>query len=61
MNLPRMGKCGNPYYSQKLWLRDLVYKPEENLEYVIIVKRNFRRSSQNFQELLEKLKLVCLH
>ena len=53
--LPRMGKCGNPYYSQIRWLRDLVYKPQENLEYVIIVKRNFRRSSQNFKELLEEI------
>ena len=52
--LPRMGKCGNPYYSQINWLKNVVNKHLPNdhndFEYVVLIKRNNRRVLRNFAE-----------
>ena len=51
--IPRMGKCGNPYYSQILWLKNIVNKSLINnvMKYVILIKRNKKRTIKNFNEL----------
>jgi hypothetical protein len=60
--IPRMGKCGNPYYSQLLWINDIIYKHLNNnnkLEYVILVKRNKTRILKNHNELKIELQTFC--
>jgi len=60
--IPRMGKCGNPYYSRKKWLKNIV---NNNIvlnlppEYVILIKRNNRRKIQNYDDLELLLKDYC--
>lgn len=54
--IPRMGKCGNPYESQIVWLKDLLYRslsllPNRDPSQVILVKRNHKRALQNFDAL----------
>lgn len=51
--IPRMGKCGNPYKAQSLWLKNILKSslPSFNTQqYVILVKRNQRRPLQNFEQ-----------
>ena len=45
--LPRMGRCGNPYYDQILWIKNIIHKKidkNNKLEYVILIKRNKLRN-----------------
>ena len=56
-----MGRCGNPYYSQLLWLKNIIkiYHKDNNnetFEYVILIKRNYLRQLHNFNNLLEIIK-----
>ena len=59
--VPRMGKCGCPYYSQVKWLKNIVNNNILNsqYEYVILIKRNNRRKLQNYNELEILLKKYC--
>lgn len=59
--LPRMGKCGNPYYRQIKWLRNIVNKNivDRPKEYVILIKRNDRRKLRNYNDLEILLKNFC--
>jgi len=55
--LPEMGRCGNPYYDQILWLREKVHysipnNSSQNL--FILIKRNVKRSVKN-HEIIEKI------
>ena len=61
--LPRMGKCGNPYYSQINWLKDKVNDnvkdiviKHESLKYVILIKRTNHRVLNNYTQLENELK-----
>lgn len=51
--IPRMGRCGNPYYSQIIWLRNKVFEKlntkQNRMKYVIVVKRNHRRQIRNYE------------
>ena len=40
--LPRMGKCGNPYYNQIKWIQNIIYNKISCMpyEYLILIKRN---------------------
>ena len=56
--LPRMGKCGNPYYSQINWLKDKVNHnviKHESLKYVILIKRTNYRVLKNYTQLENEL------
>lgn len=60
--LPRMGRCGNPYYDQILWIKDIIHKKinkNNKLEYVILIKRNKLRRLLNFEELKKELLNFC--
>ena len=64
--LPRMGKCGKPYYSQIKWLKDIVNKNNSTFpslnhkqEYIILVKRNFKRPLKNYDRLELLLDTFC--
>lgn len=60
--LPRMGKCGNPYYNQILWIKDIIYKninTNNEFKYTILVKRNNSRKLKNFDKLKEELLNFC--
>lgn len=61
--IPRMGKCGNPYYSQIKWLKSVVnsnlLKMEKPNEYIILIKRNNRRRLRNYNDLERLLKNFC--
>jgi hypothetical protein len=48
--IPRMGKCGNPYKSQIVWLKDLLYRSLSLRDpfQIILVKRNHKRALHNF-------------
>lgn len=53
---PKMGKCGNPYYEQLLWIKDIMYKNilntnDKQYKYVTLIKRNNRRCLKNFDDL----------
>lgn len=51
--IPRMGKCGNPYKRQIIWMTNILQNslPSFNTQqYVILVKRNQKRPLQNFEE-----------
>jgi len=55
--LPEMGKCGNPYYNQVLWLKEKVHysipnNPSQNL--FILIKRNIKRQVKN-HEVIERI------
>ena len=55
--LPEMGRCGNPYYEQLVWLKERVFSAipdnsEQNL--FILIKRNARRSVKN-HDLIETI------
>ena len=61
---PKMGKCGNPYYKQILWIKDIIYKNIENLndkqyKYVTLIKRNNRRCLKNFDDLKQVVSKFC--
>ena len=59
--IPRMGKCGNPYYSQINWLKNIVNNNilDSPSKYVILIKRNNRRKLQNYNNLLTLLNNYC--
>ena len=59
--VPRMGKCGNPYYEQVLWLQNNIKKniPEAKKEYIILIKRNNRRKLKNHDTLQSLLQSFC--
>ena len=59
--IPRMGNCGNPYFSQVCWLKSIVNKPIVNkpFQYIILIKRNNKRSLRNYYPLEELLKKYC--
>lgn len=59
--IPRMGKCGSPYYSQIKWLKNIVNKNILNSEYehIILIKRNKHRKLKNYNELELLLKNYC--
>lgn len=60
--IPRMGKCGNPYYSQVKWLKNIVNKNIEknnNPEYIILIKRNNTRKLLNYTKLEKLLNIYC--
>lgn len=59
--VPRMGKCGNPYFGQISWLKNIVNKTIENkpFQYIILIKRNRRRPLRNYYQLEELLKKIC--
>ena len=60
--IPRMGKCGNPYYSQILWIKDIICKnliTNYKLEYVILIKRNKKRILKNHNEIKDEIQLFC--
>ena len=61
MYIPRMGKCGNPYFSQIRWLQDIVHTPLEKCDYkyVILIKRTNRRPLRNYSELEVLLQNFC--
>jgi len=54
---PRMGMCGNPYYSQILWIKELIQSnqreisEDEHDSLVILIKRNHTRTIINYSEL----------
>jgi len=55
--LPEMGKCGNPYYNQVLWLKEKVHysipnNSSQNL--FILIKRNKKRQVKN-HEIIETI------
>ena len=58
--LPRMGKCGEPYYSQIKWLKNIINEnntllaQDNSKELIILVKRNYKRILKNY-DLLELL------
>ena len=50
---PKMGDCGNPYYDQILWIKDIITKNlinSEDFKYVILIKRNVSRTIFNFED-----------
>lgn len=52
--VPRMGKCGNPYYSQMMWVKSVIYRNitlYDEPVHCIIVKRTKRRPIVNYDEL----------
>jgi hypothetical protein len=66
--IPQLGKCGNPYYDQLIWLRKKIignlsiqYHPKahnpQNL--FILIKRNYRRTVQNYKEMEDICKAYC--
>lgn len=59
--VPRMGKCGNPYFSQVCWLKSIVNKVSHNnpYQYIVLIKRNRRRPLRNYYPLEELLKKIC--
>lgn len=59
--LPRMGKCGNPYYSQVNWLKNIVSNTiiKQPFEYLILIKRNVHRKLNNYNELESLLQNFC--
>ena len=59
--LPRMGKCGNPYYDQIKWLQNIVNKniSDMPIEYIILIKRTIRRKLTNNDELETLLTNYC--
>lgn len=59
--LPRMGKCGNPYYSQIKWIKSIVNKNihDTPFEYLIVIKRNSSRALRNYNVLEEVLDKFC--
>ena len=59
--IPRMGKCGNPYYSQIQWLKKIVNKNISSSPciYFILIKRNNRRRIKNYDALETLIKNFC--
>ena len=63
--LPRMGKCGQPYYSQIKWLKNIInennslLKQDNSKEYIILVKRNYKRCLKNYDSLELLLDTFC--
>lgn len=59
--IPRMGKCGAPYYEQIIWLQDIVYNhiQKSKQEYIILIKRNNRRKLRNYDSLQHLLQSYC--
>ena len=52
--IPRMGKCGWPYFDQIKWLQNIVHTHIQDkmpIKYVILIKRNHRRLLHNHDEL----------
>ena len=59
--IPRMGKCGSPYYNQMIWLQNIVKTniTEMPCEYVILIKRNNVRKLKNYDKLESILTNFC--
>jgi len=55
--LPELGKCGNPYFEQIIWLKETIYhsitQQKENNVFILI-KRNKKRIVKN-HEIIEKI------
>lgn len=59
--IPRMGKCGNPYFNQICWMKDLVTKSIQTTtrRYMILIKRNHRRVLLNYNEIEQFCTELC--
>ena len=59
--IPRMGKCGHPYYDQIRWLQYIVcgHIQTTEKEYIILIKRNSRRKLKNYDSLENLLQSYC--
>lgn len=60
---PRMGRCGEPYYSQINWLKNIINKKIVDMpyEYIILIKRNYRRPIKNYNQIEQLLVNFCKH
>ena len=60
--IPRMGKCGHPYFSQIKWLQQIVHRHlinDDKFQYIILIKRNKKRPLKNHIQLEELLNFFC--
>jgi hypothetical protein len=54
---PRMGMCGNPYYSQIRWIQDIISSHiDSDYRTVILIKRNGKRAINNYIDLENEIK-----
>jgi len=55
--LPEMGRCGNPYFEQVIWLKETINRaiiPQKENNLFILIKRNKKRMVKN-HDIIEKV------
>jgi len=60
--LPELGKCGNPYFEQIIWLKETIHKtltPQKKNNLLILIKRNKKRSVYNHSIIEDICKNYC--